>query len=329
MGDFNARTGNLNDNYEASVKIDDNIPIVNPFSELLKRNNCDSVINSHGEKIIKMCKTYDFKMLNGRTKGDSVGNYTHFNNNKGTSTVDYSLCNQHIYKYVENFVILPMNELSDHSKIVTFLKSIPQNKVHDDYDWKKLKLKFIWDNKSRGLFGKNLLQDQHEIDEIAQRIEAGLIESTGEMIQKLFYNAALQTFKQKILKTQKDWKKKKKNGKKWFDTECNDLKKSVRNLGREKYIKTGDSLLKVKYHEKLNEYKKKCKFKKYKFWENTSTEINNSLDDPINFWKKWKKLDECHTPVTQHNVTGEKWHDYFKNLHTETTTVKMMIIEIQ
>ena len=201
--------------------------------------------------------------------------------------------------------------------------------VHYDYYWKKLKLKFIWDKKSRGLFGKNLLQDQHEIDEIAQRIEAGLIESTGEMIQKLFSNAALQTFKQKILKTQKDWKKKKKNGKKWFDTECNDLKKSVRNLGREKYIKTGDSLLKVKYHEKLNEYKKKCKFKKYKFWENTSTERNNSLDDPINFWKKWKKLDECHTPVTQHNVTGEKWHDYFKNLHTETTTVKMMIIEIQ
>ena len=133
MGDFNGRTGNLNDNYEASKKID-NIPIANPFSELLKRYNCDSVINSHGEKIMKMCKTYDFKMLNGRTKGDSVGNYTHFNNNKGTSTA----CNQHIYKYVENLVILPMNELSDHSKIVTFLKSIPQNKVHDDYNWKNL-----------------------------------------------------------------------------------------------------------------------------------------------------------------------------------------------
>ena len=81
-------------------------------------------------------------------------------------------------------------------------------------------------------------------------------------------------------------------------------------------------MLKVKYHEKLNEYKKKCKFKKYKFWENTLTEINNSLDDPINFWEKWKKLDECHTHVTEHNVTGEKWHDYFKNLHAETNKCK-------
>ena len=72
---------------------------------------------------------------------------------------------------------------------------------------------------------------------IAQRIEAGLIESTGEMIQKLFYNAALQTFKQKILKTQKDWKKKKKNGKKWFDTECNDLKKKCSEFGEREIYK--------------------------------------------------------------------------------------------
>ena len=112
-------------------------------------------------------------MLNGRTKGDSVGNFTHVNNNEGKSTVDYSLCNQHIYKYVEKFDILPSNKLSDHSKIVTFLKSIPQNKVNDDYNWKELKLKFIWDNKSRELFGENLLQDKHEIDEIAQSIKEG------------------------------------------------------------------------------------------------------------------------------------------------------------
>ena len=60
--------GNLNDNYGESGKIDDNIPIVNQFSEMLNRNNCDLVINSPGEKILKMCKTYDYKMLNGRTK---------------------------------------------------------------------------------------------------------------------------------------------------------------------------------------------------------------------------------------------------------------------
>ena len=94
-------------------------------------------------------------------------------------------------------------------------------------------------------------------------------------------------------------------------------------MGREKHKKPEDSLLKEKYHEKLKEYKKNCKFKKCNFWENTLTEINNSLDDPINFWRKWKNLDECHTSTSQPNVTGEKWYDFFKNLHTETNNSKI------
>ena len=156
-----------------------------------------------------MCKTYDFKILNGRTKGDIIGNYTHFNNNKGTSTVDYSLGNQHIYENVEHFVILPMNELSDHSKIVTFLKSVPRKKHSDNYNWEKLNPKFKWENKNRGLFVKYLLENQNIINEISQRIEAGLIESTGEIIQKLYFEA--KTLKCKNQNLKKDWKKRKKN----------------------------------------------------------------------------------------------------------------------
>ena len=211
-----------------------------------------------------------------------------------------------------------MNELSDHSKITTFLKSIPQNDVTDDYNWKKLKPKFKCDDKSRGIFIKNILANQNEIDEISQRIEAGLIESTGEMIQQLFYNAAINAFKPKNAKSQKDWKKKKKSNKKWFDKECNDLKKNVRNLGRKKYNKPHESLLREKYHEKLKEYKRKCKSKKYNFWQNTLTEVEKSLGDPTTFWKKWKNLNESHTSISQPNITGDKWFDYFKNLHTET-----------
>ena len=57
MGDLNARTGNLNDNYDEYGNVDLTIPISNPFSGIPNRKNCDSVINSHGEKVIKFCKT--------------------------------------------------------------------------------------------------------------------------------------------------------------------------------------------------------------------------------------------------------------------------------
>ena len=104
--------------------------------------------------------------------------------------------------------------------------------------------------------------------------------------------------------------------------ECNGLKKDVRNLGREKHKKPDDNLLKQKYHEKLKEYKSKCKNKKNMFWENTLKEIDSSLNDPNTFWKKWKKLDERHISSSKPNVTGEEWHNFFRNLHTETNVSK-------
>ena len=60
MGDFNARTGNLNDNYEESAHGDQHIPISNTFTNIPNRSNCDNILNTHGEKVIKFCKAYDF-----------------------------------------------------------------------------------------------------------------------------------------------------------------------------------------------------------------------------------------------------------------------------
>ena len=140
------------------------------------------------------------------------------------------------------------------------------------------------------------------------------------MIQKLFSNAALNTFKKKNYKTQKDWEKRKKVNKKWFDKECIDLKKNVRNLGREKYRKHNDSLLKEKYHEKLKEYKKKCKPKRINSWHSTLSEVEKSLGDPNTFWKKWKNSNERDNSITLPEISGEKWFEHFKNLHTKTVT---------
>ena len=321
-GGFNARTGNLSENYDDSGDLEQNIPIINTFANISSRNNCDLSINSHGEKIIKLCKTYDFKILNGRTKGDIIGNFTHTNNNKGTSTIDYSLCNQYLYQNVENFIILPINEISDHSKIVTFLVSSHNSEFKDQYKWKKLKARFKWDEISGRNFSENILENQVLINEILQRIEAGLIDSTGEMIQRLYFEAALKTFKQRGKNTSNNWKKRKKNNKKWFDSECNTLKHEVRNLGKKKHEIPNDSLMKEKYHKKLNEYKKKCKYKRNNFWKKTFEDIENSLGDPKTFWKKWKNSKECFTHNSQPNISGNKWYDYFTNLHTEKGSIQ-------
>ena len=131
MGDFNARTGNLNDNYEDSAHGDQHIPIPNTFTNIPNRT------------------------------------------------------------------------------------------------------RFTWDNKSAKKFANNLLANENDIDEISQRLDAGSIDSTGKIIQDLYFKVAKKTLEQKGGKVNKNWKIRNKS-KRWFDLECQELKKGVRTIGRKK-----------------------------------------------------------------------------------------------
>ena len=77
VGDFNARTGNLadvivNDDNRYVELPDDYIPHV----DIMKRNNCDTVINSFGERLIELCRMNGIRIVNVRKIGDSSGKKT-------------------------------------------------------------------------------------------------------------------------------------------------------------------------------------------------------------------------------------------------------------
>ena len=75
------------------------------------------------------------------------------------------------------------------------------------------------------------------INEISQRIEAGIIDRSGELIQKLFIDAAKSCLSQK----KHPPRRRKQKSKKWFDSECNNLKKQARQIGGEKHKKPHDT----------------------------------------------------------------------------------------
>ena len=122
-GDMNGRTGVLDDNYidifpvGFSLPPDDNVTSLFPV-----RRNCDTSVDTHRRKIIQFCHLFDLKILNGRLNGDFIGNFTHLNFNGDSSTIDYSLCTPTLYESEEILFVLPQNELSDHSKIIPFIK---------------------------------------------------------------------------------------------------------------------------------------------------------------------------------------------------------------
>ena len=229
------------------------------------------------------------------------------------------VCNGKFYECVENFLVLPLTELSDHSKIVTIFKSsisVPTI-IEDTYKWINLKSKFKWNNETKGEFYNTLANSTKEIEDIKQRIEGGLIKSTGEKIQDLFISAANNSCQVKTSPPDKNWKKRKKS-KKWFDNECLELRGKVRKVGREKLKNPESTLLKSKYHEKLKEFKTKCKSKRYNFWQKKMNEIESALNDPKTFWNKWNKVGETDVNPTHPNITGEEWYNHFSTLHKET-----------
>ena len=69
-GDFNGRVGDSDDSFRANDKFEQQqfIPTQNTFTGLPKRRSCDTLLNSHGEKIIHLCHIFDFKILNGRNR---------------------------------------------------------------------------------------------------------------------------------------------------------------------------------------------------------------------------------------------------------------------
>ena len=85
-----------------------------------QRNSFDNELNSHGKRLLEICKSADLRILNGRVSGDSLGRVT-FHGKNGVSVVDYAVCDQDLLSHVANFVVKDPLHLSDHSPITTWL----------------------------------------------------------------------------------------------------------------------------------------------------------------------------------------------------------------
>ena len=100
--DFNARTGKENDfiTDESGTFIPgEEIP---PPPNLTKRQNFDNIVNDHGKQLLDLCKTCDLRILNGRSKGDTLGKFT-FHPINGISTVDYIIVSHDLFGFGSRF----------------------------------------------------------------------------------------------------------------------------------------------------------------------------------------------------------------------------------
>jgi hypothetical protein len=213
LGDFNGRTNT----HEDAVTQEGNNYINDLSNNSLKpkdRLNFDNTINKHSlQLLIKICKNTDLKILNGRTKGDSLGRPT-FHGRNGTSTVDYAICDQETFQNIKHFVVKPPTYLSDHSQIITWLdinKSLPENETNppkpEQIPLLRLPLQFDWSENSKTNFRQTLksTEIQKKFDNFIQTTftndEKGVNDCATEF-QNILTDAAKKSLKIKNKKKQ-------------------------------------------------------------------------------------------------------------------------------
>ena len=123
-GDFNARVGNkpdfiVNDVSNSFCDLDEYIadsPHV--------RTSVDNVHNSHGLKMLDLCKSLSVRIVNSRI-GQSC-NHTFFSRN-GLSIIDYLLTHEKNFSLLKHFSVDPFNEWSDHAPLCFVLNCKKHN----------------------------------------------------------------------------------------------------------------------------------------------------------------------------------------------------------
>ena len=145
-GDFNAHTGVSPDTLSQSELIDHaNILTDHDFLDTHPRCSMEEKVCTFGNSLLDLCFAHNMCILNGRTLGDSCGNYTFFGY-ESNSVIDYTVVDKNILSKVICFKVHNFTGITNHCKIETVLSCSPKcleknRSVKENLDF----VKYSWD----------------------------------------------------------------------------------------------------------------------------------------------------------------------------------------
>ncbi|CAG2215326.1 unnamed protein product [Mytilus edulis] len=151
-GDFNARTGDEPDLIQGDSS--NHTPLFNSYSpdlDLPSRSSQDNILSQRGKYLIDLCIQDKLRILNGRTFGDTFGQYTSHQPN-GSSVIDYFIVSEYLVKYISFFHVHDfIGTMSDHCQISMMLNvkySVENVCKHGGCPLEPLPPSYIWTDKS-------------------------------------------------------------------------------------------------------------------------------------------------------------------------------------
>lgn len=323
IGDFNARTSQLKDFCDSDISCINNTMDMSFLSNTLKpRRNQDQKKNYFGNLLVNMCKDLQLNILNGRTVGDLLGEFTSFQPN-GCATVDYAITCKTLAKYISYFKIHNPNHLSDHTPISVSIKKMnkPFNIKQESKQESNCHAEngFKW-NKNVSNNNFKLAFESVQIKPLINDFQNYEIKNNKNDVDflchsltQMFIGAASTSL------TRKPCKSKKKKSKKWQDKSYSALIKHVNDLGKKIKKFPNDPSLLGQYSKMKKEANKMRKTNnnlfKRKILEQLENLENNNSDE---FWNlvnkiKTKKQNKC-------PINPNEYGEYFGNLFKQSSS---------
>ena len=325
LGDFNARTGVVQGDH---IVHDDTqyTPTDETYrsdEEIMYRNNMDTYVNEYGRRLLELCRNARLRIVNGRVLGDTTGRMTCYQWN-GSSVVDYCIADEDLLGAIEYFKVHELKgTLSNHCKISLQIPSCIRlsSGRQQMYDIPK---RVKWCERVSNAFISNLKTEdaQMKIKSIENDIEINTVNESVERITNVLIEA--------LPNNSASCKRKNKSKgvkKKWYDSDCRVLRRSVNNANRKLVKCPWDLKVRENFFILRKEYKKLLSFKERKFKEDLINKINDeSCKETKHFWEIVDELKSLNSKINARNVTqfipGEMWYDHFNKLLSKKETVQ-------
>ena len=281
MGDFNSRTGNLEDLLIKDKH--DECPCDGFFSDIkLRRNNQDMTINKYGKKLVEFCAATKSYIANGRTVGDLAGRLTCYQE-MGASAVDYAIINEKMHEHVLYFEVLDPYVGSDHCPLGLTL-SLPHKIGVGGGKTTKLASQYRWNDKTRERLGARL--SSGDVDAQINKIDIMLQDENGDITDVVHELVDIIDFDKKHkIRGHKKQNRKPVNNKKWYDHSCYEMSKRLKLVSSLCAKSPKDPFLRGSFKKTCKEYKKLIKYKK-KEWTASMIHSLENLEcrDPKKYW---------------------------------------------
>ena len=356
LGDFNSRTGNLNDLLEENCYVD-HLVDANVSQDIPERTSQDKQTNTMGLELINFCKANDFIMLNGRVgKDKGHGKATC----KDASVVDYIIVSSSLFTLTENFTVLDFNEVySDvHCAVIAnfeFNKVNDSNAEQNDSTESNDELFVKWDNDKKRDYVSNLCEE--EIMNINESLDI-LLENCGN-VSKDLVNDTVQKINACLLESAKKSdiaKIKRKKYKKrtevrnfekpWFDNTCRmkrrqfaklrkkalknkqdkRLTEDSKNVGRDykKHLRKCERIFRANTANRLRELKSKSPTEYHRILNSINGKKHQKMPDLLSFFEMFKNLNNnAETNNESENITInlQNANTYLNDLITEKEVI--------